>query len=332
MKTVLLTGANGFLGGHLCRELLYRNYAVRAYVRPGSNRQVLNGLPIDIWEGDLRDLANVRAATYGCDYVIHAAALAQVNPARSAAVVDTNISGTAAVLAAAVQGHIDRLVFVGTANVFGFGPKDHPGNETFPYMGQRYGLDYMDSKRAATNLVMEAIRADELPAVLVHPTFMIGPLDYKITSNALLLALYRRQVAGIPAGGKNYVHVADVAKATVNALTMGTVGESYILGNENLSYNEFFTLVSEVVTIQKPTFSIPPVLATFIGHLSEWQSRFLSRPGLLNSAMAMVANDGHYFTVSKAIHALNLPQTPIRMAVKQAFDWFEQHNYLKRTN
>jgi len=328
MKTVLLTGANGFLGGHICRELVQRGYPTRAYVRPGSNQQVLKGLPVDIWEGDLRDLTNVRAATYGCDYVIHAAALAQVNPARSPTVVDTNISGTAAVLAAAVQAHVERLVFIGTANVFGFGPKDHPGDETSPYMGSRYGLDYMDSKRAATNLVIRATRADDLPAVLVHPTFMIGPLDYKITSNALLLALYRRQIAGIPAGGKNYVHVDDVAKATVNALTMGTLGESYILGNENLSYDEFFTLVSDVVTIPKPAFSIPPILATCIGHLGEWQSRFLSRPGLLNSAMAMVANDEHYFNVSKAIHELNLPQTPIRTAVKQTFDWFKQHNYI----
>lgn len=328
MKTVLLTGANGFLGGHLCRELLQRGYAVRAFVRPGSDNRALSGLPLDIWHGDLREVANVRAATYGCDYVIHAGALAQVNPARSRTVVDVNLGGTTAVIQAALESTIDRLVFVGTANVFGFGPKHKPGDETVPYMGKPYGLDYMDSKRAATNRVVEAVRQDGLPAVLVHPTFMIGPLDYKITSNALLLALYKRQVAGIPMGGKNYVHVADVATATVNALTMGNIGESYILGHENLSYREFFSLVANIIHVRQPAVLIPPWLASLIGRFSEWQCSLLNRPAQLNSAMARVASDGHYFSVTKAIDALNLPQTPIQTSVSQAFDWFRQHNYL----
>ncbi|UHG92045.1 NAD-dependent epimerase/dehydratase family protein [Spirosoma oryzicola] len=328
MKTVLLTGANGFLGGHLCRELLHRNYAVRAFVRRDSDNRALDGLPVDIWTGDIREAANVRAATYGCDYVIHAGALAQVNPARSRKVVDVNIGGTAAVLAAAIQANVERLVFVGTANVFGFGSRSKPGDENSPYAGARYGLDYMDSKRAATDLVLDAVRNDELPAVLVHPTFMLGPLDYRVTSNALLLALFRRQMVGIPAGGKNYVHVTDVAKATVNALTKGTVGQSYILGHENLSYREFFSLVADETNVSPPALSIPPIAASLIGQLSELPYRLFGRPARLNGAMARVANDKHYFTVTKAIQALDLQQTPIRDAVRQTFDWFRQHTDL----
>ncbi|RYC72014.1 MULTISPECIES: NAD-dependent epimerase/dehydratase family protein [Spirosoma] len=322
MKTVLLTGANGFLGGHLCRELLTRGYAVRAFVRPGSDLRALAGLPVDIWTGDIRDSASVRASVYGCDQIIHAGALAQVNPARSPMVVEVNVYGTAAVLAAAVQARVERLVFVGTANVFGFGSKKHPGDELFPYMGSRYGLDYMDSKRAATDLVLQAVRQDGLPAVLVHPTFMLGPLDYKITSNALLLALYNRQVAGIPMGGKNYVHVADVATATVNALTMGRIGHSYILGNENLSYREAFTLFAEWMQVQPPRLPVLPPMASAIGRLSDWKHRFTGQLARLNSAMTAVANDGHYFNVSKARNELNLPTTALRNAVEQALDWF----------
>lgn len=329
MKTVLLTGANGFLGGHLCRELLRRGYAVRAFVRPSSDQRVLAGLPLDIWTGDLRDPHNVRAATYGCDYVIHAGALAQVNPARSQTLVDINVGGTAAVLAAVRAADVERLVFVGTANVFGFGSKKHPGDELYPYMGSRYGLDYMDSKRAATDLVLQTIQQDELPAVLVHPTFMIGPLDYKITSNALLLALYRRQIAGVPLGGKNYVHVNDVAVATVNALAMGRVGQSYILGNQNLSYREAFSLMAEVMNIRPPLLPVPPPLASLIGWVSDRKHQLTGKPIQLNSAMAAVANDDHYFSVTKAIEELNLPQTPIRVAITEAFTWFKQHGYLQ---
>ncbi len=327
MKTVLLTGANGFLGGHVCRELLRYDYAVRAFVRPGSDLRALAGLPVDVWAGDLRDAANVRGAIYGCNYVIHAGALAQVNPARNKAVVEVNVGGTATVLAAAVQAGVKRIVYVGTANVFGFGTKEKPGNETSPYMGRRYGLDYMDSKRAASDLVTEAIRQDGLPAIQVHPTFMLGPLDYKITSNALLLALLRGEMAGIPAGGKNYVHVADVAAATVNALTMGGVGESYILGNENLSYREAFTLFANWMNVRPPTLRVPPALANAIGRLSEWKQTITGNPGRLNKAMTAVANDGHYFDVTKARYELHLPQTPIQLAVEQTLDWFYQHDF-----
>lgn len=327
MKTVLLTGANGFLGGHVCRELLRYDYAVRAFVRPGSDLRALAGLPVDVWAGDLRDAANVRGAIYGCNYVIHAGALAQVNPARNKAVVEVNVGGTAAVLAAAVQADVKRIVYVGTANVFGFGTKEKPGNETSPYMGRRYGLDYMDSKRAASDLVTEATRQDGLPAIQVHPTFMLGPLDYKITSNTLLLALLRGEMAGIPAGGKNYVHVADVAAATVNALTMGRVGESYILGNENLSYREAFTLFANWMNVRPPTLRVPPALANAIGRLSEWKQTITGSPGRLNKAMTAVANDGHYFDVTKARYELHLPQTPIQLAVEQTLDWFHQHDF-----
>ena len=327
MKTVLLTGANGFLGGHICRELLNRNYAVRAFVRPNSDLRALIGLPIDIWTGDLRDNTNVRGAIYGCDCVIHAGAMTQVNPARDRTVVEVNIGGTAAVLAAAVQANVERLVHVGTANVFGFGPKEKPGNETSPYRGQRYGLDYMDSKRAASDLVAQTVRDDALPAVQVHPTFMFGPLDYKITSNALLLALYKRDMVGIPAGGKNYVHVDDVATATVNALTMGRVGESYILGNENLSYREAFTKFADWMGVQPPTMQVPPALASLIGQLSEWKQIITQKPGRLNKAMTAVANDGHYFDVTKARHELDLPQTDLHFAVDQTIHWFRQHGF-----
>ncbi|RIV25011.1 NAD-dependent epimerase/dehydratase family protein [Fibrisoma montanum] len=330
MKTVLLTGANGFLGGHLCRTLLQRGYAVRAYVRPGGNQRMLSGLPLDIWEGDLRDTDNVRGATYGCDYVIHAGAVAQVNPARSRTVVDVNVGGTAAVLTAATEAQVERLVFVGTANVFGFGSKEQPGDEACPYNGARYGLDYMDSKLVATRMVTQAAVEHRVPAVLVHPTFMLGPIDHKITSNALLLALYQGQLAGIPTGGKNYIHVDDAATATVNALTEGRLGESYILGNENLSYREAFALMADVMHVRPPRWLVPRPVTRLIGQVSDWKYQLTGRLAQLNSAMAAVANDGHYFTADKAIQELHLPQTPVRVAIQDAFDWFQQHGIIQK--
>ena len=337
--TVLVTGANGFLGRHIVAELLRRGYAVRALVRPGTLQEnqppnplrplpSLHSLPIACVEGDICRPATLRGAADGCGAIIHAAALAQVNPARNPAVWATNDDGTAAMLALARQAAVGRFVYVGTAKVCGFGPRHRPGNETQPYHGQQYGLDYMDSKRAASQRVLQAVRDWQLPAVLVHPTFMLGPGDAKPTSNALLLALYRGQIPGYPAGGKNYVYVGDVAVATVNALRLGRVGESYILGHENLPYREAFALVAHELGVAAPRWPIPPALARLYGAGCDLKTRLTGHPAALNSAMMAVGNDGHYFDVQKARTELHLPQTPVVQAVREAWDWFKIHGYV----
>ncbi|MDJ0364058.1 NAD-dependent epimerase/dehydratase family protein [Hymenobacter sp. H14-R3] len=334
LPRVLVTGANGFLGRHLVAELLRRGYPVRALVRPGgvasSALPPLQSLPIEVCELDLAQVVYKEALADtigGCGAIIHAAALAQVNPARSRAVRDTNIYGTEQALRLARKGGIERFVYVGTANVFGFGTKERPGDETRPYAGRRYGLDYMDSKRAATDRVLAAVAREQLPAVLVHPTFMLGPGDARPTSGALLLALRAGQLPGYPLGGKNYVHVRDVAVATANALTQGRVGESYILGHENLSYKEAFGLISGVLGVVPPRWPVLPPLANFYGVLCDLKARLTGRPAQLNAAMAAVANDGHYFTAQRARAELALPQTPITQAVAEARDWFITHGY-----
>lgn len=330
---VLVTGANGFLGRHLIAELLRRNYPVRALVRPApraanARQPALAALPIEIWEGDICQPATVVGAAVGCTAIIHAAALALVNPARNPAVWAVNDGGTATMLQEAQRASVGRFVYVGTANVFGFGTRQQPGDETQPFAGQRYGLDYIDSKLAATERVQQAVARWQLPAVLVHPTFMLGPHDAKPTSNALLLELYRGQLPGYPPGGKNYVHVRDVATATVNALTHGRIGESYILGNQNLSYREAFAMMARAMAIRPPRWPIPASLARFYGTACDLQARFTGHPTQLNSAMVAVANDGHYFSVQKAVAELALPQTPIEQAIAEAFAWFKANDYV----
>ncbi|WP_460503869.1 NAD-dependent epimerase/dehydratase family protein, partial [Hymenobacter agri] len=255
---VLVTGANGFLGRHLVAELRRRGQLVRALLRPGTPPPFdATDAGITYQFADITAAVQVAGVAEGCAAIIHAAALASVNPARNPVVWNVNMVGTEAVLREARRAGVGRLVYVGTANIFGFGSKSQPGDETHPYAGRRYGLDYMDSKRAATDRVLRAVADQQLPAVLVHPTFMLGPDDAKPTSNALLLELYHGRLPGYPPGGKNYVHVRDVATATVNALTMGRVGESYILGHENLSYREAFARLAAVLGVPPPRWPIP---------------------------------------------------------------------------
>ena len=325
---ILLTGANGFLGSHIARELLNRRYVVRALVRPGSNRSTLPDLPIELMEGDICHADDVLKATKGCAGVIHAAGLATVNPARNPMVWAVNKTGTENVLRAAKQHQVRRLVYVGTANVFGFGTKEQPGDEKSPYSGQVYGVDYMDSKVAATELVKQAVVKDDLPAVMVHPSFLLGPLDNKPTSGAMLLAIAKRELPGYTAGGKNFIHVRDAAIGTVNALTMGRAGQSYILGNENLTYREAFELMAEAAGVRPPRFGLSPGLTRLYAKYSEWRAGWSGKPAQVTLPMALIASDGHYFSSQKAIKELSLPQTPIRQAIQEGYEWFAANGYL----
>ena len=328
--TVLLTGATGFLGAHLARELLARKYKLRVLVRSGSGCQLLNGLPLAYFEGDVLDGKSVMRAMQGCNAVIHAAALTQVNPARSPLIWAVNKTGTEHVIQAAQSAGVNRLVYVGTANVFGFGTLEQPGNEASPFMEHNYGLDYINSKRAASQIIEQAVLTTHLPAVLVHPTFMLGPLDAKPSSGRMLLELYEGRVIGYPMGGKNFVHVRDVAVATVNALTQGRIGESYILGHQNLSYQEAFSQMAHSMGVKPPRWPISPGLARLYGKGLDLWTGLTGFPVRLNSAMIAVANDGHYFNSRKAITELGLPQTSITSAIKEAFDWFEHTHYVKK--
>ncbi|QJD77009.1 NAD-dependent epimerase/dehydratase family protein [Spirosoma rhododendri] len=328
MNTVLVTGANGFLGGYLCRELLRRGHGVRAFVRPGSDQRMLADLPVDIWIGDLLDADNVRASVYGCDYIIHAGSATAVNPARNLSVRLANVQGTATTLAAATRAGIQRYIYVGSANVLEFGDRHHPGTEQSPYQDRFYGLDYMSSKQMATDLVLKAMQNDALPALVVHPTVTLGPYDYKNTAHALLTALYQKRIPATPTGGRNYIHVGDVATATVNALTMGALHESYILGNENLSYQQLFDMMAQIMQVRAPSRRLPRQLASLVGLFGDWRNAFSDQPGDYNSSLLAMANDKHYFSSEKAIQALALPQTPVRTALTEAFDWFRENGYL----
>ena len=172
------------------------------------------------------------------------------------------------------------------------------------------------SRSSGTDRVRQAVAEWHLPAVLVHPTFLLGPGDAKPTSNALLLELCRGQLPGCPAGGKNCVRVADAAAATVNALARGRVGESYILGHEKLGYREAFGLMATVMGVRAPRGPVPPALARLDGAACDWRARRTGRPALLNSGMVAVANDGHHFSAHKAVAELALPQTPVRQAIQ----------------
>lgn len=326
---VFLTGTSGLLGSNLLIELQKRVYEVRALFRNEEDaRQHREVQDVDLFMGDITDAEAMQRGVAGCDVIIHAAADTGLWPSRCRAYEKTNVQGTVNLIEAGKKANVHRMITVSTANALGFGTKAQPGNETTPPRFAEYGLGYMETKYLAQELLLQEVRESNFPGIVVNPTFMLGPHDHKPSSGRMVLAVYQRKVPGYPVGGKNYVYVGDAATAIVNAIELGRVGECYILGNENLSYQEAFTKMARIVGVKPPRFEIPPSLTKAFGMLGSVYGTLSGTTPNVSYKMARVSCDGHYFTAAKAVRELNLPQTPIDTAIGECFDWFRENGYL----
>jgi dihydroflavonol-4-reductase len=325
---ICVTGADGMLGSNLIRALLRESYAVRALLHPSRNGETIAGLDIQVWKADLLQPEALAQGFDGCDAVIHTAAMTDVWPSQSEKLVSVNVRGTANVIDAALQAKAKKLIYVGTANSFGYGTKESPGDEGRPFNAGRYGLGYIDTKYLAYRLVLDAVREKGLPAVCVNPTFMIGPFDSKPGSGALILAVCRGQAPGCAPGGRNYISVEDVAAGIISALRKAPIGEAYILGHENLSYRELFAKIAKVVGRKTPSFVFPRFAVLAVGALGSVMGAVTHRAPPLSLPMARISCDGHYYRAAKAVEELGLPQTPIETAISAAYTWFRENGYL----
>lgn len=327
---IFITGADGLLGSNLVRELLKRNYRVRAMIQPGRKVNTLDGLDIERVEADLLNEASVTAAMNGAKYVFHVAASTSIWPNRNPMSGKVNIDGTKNVIQAAFANKIERMVYVGTANSFGFGTKEKPGTEENPYCSYHYGLDYMDTKYAAHQEVLKAVKENKINAVIVNPTFMIGPYDSMPSSGAMVIAVAQQKVPGFAPGGRNYICVKDAATGIANAATMGRNGESYIIGAHNLTYEEIFTKIAHVVGVKAPSFKAPKWLLLTMGRLNNLKAKITGKAPRVSYTMAQISCDAFYFSAAKAVKELELPQNPIEEGIKDAYDWFIENGYLKK--
>lgn len=326
---ILVTGADGLLGSNLVRELLSRGHEIKAFVQSGRQQKTLEGLSIEKFAGNLLNADEVIKAAEGCDAIIHCAASTAVWPTRSEVINKVNIDGTKNIIQAVYKNKIQRLIYVGTANSFGFGTKEQPGVEGNPYKSATYGLDYMDSKYKAMQVVLEEVKKNSLPAVIVNPTFMFGPYDSTPSSGAMIVALYKGKVPGYTKGGRNYLCAKDAAVAIANALTHGRIGECYILGNENLSYKQIFTKISTTIGVEPPSLAIPSVFAKLYGHIGSLIGKLTGKAPAISYPLARISADEHYYNPAKARKELELPQTPVETGIKESFEWLKENGYLR---
>lgn len=330
IKKVLVTGANGMLGTHICRELLQQHYAVSALILPGQNRSILAELPLEIVEGDVLNQAQLDSFVQNVDAVIHVAALTDVWPRRSERVTRVNFQGALNVAAAVKKYNVQRLVYISSASAFGHGTLQSPGDEHSPYGLSKFGIDYIQSKYDAQLKLLALQKEEALPVIVINPTFMIGAYDANLTSGRMVLQLIKGKVPGYSKGGKNFVAATDVATAAVNSLKMGRIGQCYIAGSENLSYQQFFRKVQAKMNVSATLFALPSWIVLSFGALNSIVARIFKRKPQLSYSMARFSLLKQYYSAEKAQQELLMPQTPIEKAVYDCVQWYRTNGFLDK--
>ncbi|MGH7312195.1 MAG: hopanoid-associated sugar epimerase, partial [Candidatus Rokuibacteriota bacterium] len=324
----LVTGGTGFVGANVVRELLRAGATVRVLARPHGDRRGLADLAVDIAEGDLRDPASLRRAATGVATLFHVAADYRLWARDPRELYHTNVEGTRAMLAAAVEAGVRRIVYTSTVGALGI-PKDGaPGTEDTPVsLGDMVG-PYKASKFVAEQVALEFARSGA-PVVVVNPSAPVGPWDVKPTpTGQMLVDFLRGKMYASLDTGLNVVHVRDVARGHLLAAERGRAGEKYILGHANLSLSQIFQLLADVTGLRPPRFRIPYAVAWLAAAGMESAARLGRGTPAVSLTAVRMARKRMYFSPSKAVRELGLPQSDPREALVEAVEWFTRYGYV----
>lgn len=324
----LVTGANGFLASNVVRELNRRGFPVRAMVRSTADLHALSGAEYELFYGQITSVADAMEAMKSCDIVIHAAADTSQHYLNVEPYMQVNVKGTLNMLEASCRNQVKKFIFVSTANAFGYGTKSDPGNENMPAKYPFTSSGYALSKTMAQELVIEYAKIGKLDTVVVNPTFIIGPYDARPSSGRIITMMHNKKIVPVPPGGKNFVHVADVAEGICNAIDRGRSGSCYLLANENLTYGEFYAKLAKATGRSVYQLKLRPQLLHAMGTIGSLavKSGFRSNLNLVNARILCI---GNYYSSAKAVVELGLPQTPVDKAITDAMEWFIRSGYIK---
>ncbi|HEY0250432.1 MAG TPA: NAD-dependent epimerase/dehydratase family protein, partial [Kofleriaceae bacterium] len=315
----LVTGASGFIGGAVARNLLGRHITVRALLRPGTVANVPMPQAVEVTAGDLRDGDAVARAAEGCDVIFHVGGLYSFQ-ASAEELRAINVDGTAHVIAAARKSGA-RLVHTSSISTIG-GIKDGKVPDETQTASTSPG-PYKESKLAAEKLVREAV-ADKLDAVIVNPTFPVGWGDIKPTpTGGVIRDFLDGKIPAYLDTGMNVVDIDDVAEGHWLAFEKGRVGERYILGNANMMMRELLQELASISGRKAPRMKVPYAIALGLAHADALVATVRGRARVPLEGVRTAA-EIRFADSSKAVKELGLPQTPVRTALEKAVRWFRE--------
>ena len=320
--TVLVTGATGFVGSAVVRRLIGVGYTVRVLVRRGSDLRNLDGLDVELAEGDLTQPETLGRAVRGSRGLFHAAADYRLWVRDRAAMFAANVEGTRSLMSAALEAGVERIVYtssVGTLGIVNGGVAD----EKTPVRFDDMIGPYKQSKFLAEAAVRELFEVRGLPVVIVNPSTPIGPRDIKPTpTGKIVLDAASGRIPAFVDTGLNVVHIDDVADGQLKAYECGVPGERYILGGDNLELSEILAQIARLCGRRAPTIRLPHAAVLPLAAAAEgWCRVFGGEPFATIDGVRM-SRKRMFFSSEKAKAALGYAPSPAIDALRDALAYY----------
>ena len=327
--TVLVTGGTGFVGSAVVRRLLAAGETVRVLARPASDLRNLEGLDVELVRGDLGKPDTLGPAVSGCEALFHVAADYRYWTPHADEVYATNVGGTVALMRAAGEAGVARVIYTSSTGTLGFAPAGGAADEDTPVAHEDMIGHYKRSKFQAEAEVRRMTVEDGLPAVIVNPSTPVGPRDIKPTpTGRIIVEAARGRMPAYVDTGLNVVHVDDVAEGHVLAYRRGRVGERYVLGGEDMSLREILGAVAGAAGRTPPRIRLPHGAVLPFAYVSEAWARISGREPFATVEGVRLARKRMVFSSAKARRELGYAGRPARDALRDAVAWFAAHGYI----
>ena len=320
---ILVTGASGFVGGHVVRALVAAGAAVRVLLRNTSITESLHGLSVERCYGDLRDPASLRFAVAGCEKVFHVAADYRLWVPNPQVMYAANVAGTVNLLDAAAEAGVQRIVYTSTVGCMGWPPDGGPANEATPVSVADMTGHYKRSKFLAEQAALERARRG-VPIVIVNPTAPVGEGDWKPTpTGKIILDFVHGRMPAYLDTGLNLVDVRAVAAGHLAAAERGRIGERYLLGDRNMKFREILEVLGRISGRRPPRLRIPWAVAYVAALAEDVVARVTGREPRAPLEGVRLARHKMFIASDKAQRELGYHAGNVEEALERAVRFFE---------
>lgn len=337
-RMYLVTGAAGFLGSHVCSELLQRGDRVRALVLPRDPGAKFIPASVEVVEGNLCDLASLKpffAVPEGTEtYVIHCASMVTTNPDFNQKLIDVNVGGTKNIIELCLSHpECKKLVYVSSTGAIPELPKGTKIAETrkFTPVNPKTQVGcYSQSKAMATQEVLDACDHRGLQACVVHPSGILGPDDHAISeTTGTVIKIMNGEMSVGMGGSFNLCDVRDLAHGCVAACDRGRIGECYILGNEEVTLKEVCQMLHDASGCKMPLFYVPIRMAYMLAaQMEKKAAKTGEKPLMTNFAVYNLARNNS-FDYSKAKRELGYSTRPYAETLADEARWLVKEGHIK---
>jgi len=328
--TTLVTGAAGFLGSHVTRQLVARGDEVRVLLRASSTNRAIADLSLEYVTGDLRDPASLDRAMKGIKRVFHVAADYRLWARRKQDIYDSNVGGTKNLLAAAKRAGVEQLIYTSTVATIAVDRPQLPNEFTDAKLEEMVG-HYKRSKWMAEREVLNAAKSG-LPVIVAMPTTPIGPWDWKPTpTGKIVLDFLNGKMPGYVATGLNFVGVEECAAGHLLISEKGKIGERYLLGGENLTLKGMLDILAKITGLRAPMLKIPHGLALGVAYANTVFSRLVGREPGIPIEGVKIARHMMFVDSSRAQRELGFKAGPVSAALERAVRWYEANGYIAKS-